>query len=485
MSDKIQPLATSIQTNGSRAAGGPETAFQTLSFDHDVVTLGNAEANAIFGGEARNAFFGLDGDDRLGSDGGEDILFGDAGNDRLTGGAGADHMEGGPGDDDLTGGDGEDDLIGGEGDDRLDAGAGHESLDGGPGDDTLIGGAGPDAFVVRPESGHDVVEDFKAGPGMFDHVALIDITADELRFRESDEGVTISWNDGGSSILLRGVALSDLAQDDFMFNEGRQLIRLEGGDGEFRAARIEPEQGTTAGRSDGSDDRGAADAGGDVAPRSGPADIETIFFEGYRVSVGTTGADRITGDEACDKIWGRAGDDVIDGGGRDNNLFGDAGNDTLRAGSGVDQLDGGDGDDDLTGGDGENTLNGGRGSDRLMSGSGHDMIDGGMDDDVMTGGAGADAFMVNPNSGHDIVEDFDAGPGAFDHLALMDLRAEDLTLDEVEDGVRVSWNDGKGSILLRDVALDDLAQDDFMFVEAPDFVSGLTATEPLTADMLA
>jgi len=484
MSDGIQPLDASVQTNGARAAGGPETAFQTLSFDHYVVTLGNAEANAILGGEAENASFGLDGDDHVDGGAGDDILFGDPGNNRLIGGTGADYLEGGSSADDLAGGDGEDDLIGGDGADRLDAGAGHGTLDGGPGDDVLIGGAGPDAFIVRPGNGHDVIEDFQAGPGMFDHLALIGITPAELSFRAGAEGVTIAWNAGGSSVLLKGVALGDLAQDDFMFNEGRQVIGLVETDaGMFAATRLGPEPGVVAIVSNG--DARTADIGVASTPPGDSANIETIFFQGYRVAVGTPGTDRITGDEACDKIWGRAGDDVIDGGGHDNNLFGDAGNDTLRAGIGVDQLDGGDGDDDLTGGDGENTLNGGRGNDRLVSGSGHDMIDGGTDDDVMTGGAGADAFMVNPNSGHDIVEDFDAGPGAFDHLALMNLRAEDLTLDEVEDGVRVSWNDGKGSILLKNVALDDLAQDDFMFVEAPDFVSGLTATELLTADLLA
>lgn len=487
MSDGDPNLEAQDQTNGNEAAGSTDAELQTLSFDHYVVTIGNADANAIFGGEARDAFFGLGGDDRLGSGAGEDILFGDAGNDRLVGGEDTDQLEGGPGDDELTGGDGEDDLIGNDGNDRLDAGAGHESLDGGTGDDVLIGGAGPDAFVMRPESGHDVIEDFQAGPGMFDHLALVEIAAEELRFREGDEGVTISWNAGASSVLLKGVGLGDLAQDDVMFNEGRQLIRLaEANDGAFAAIRIDLEQGASDDESDErDDDRSAADAGDEIAPQGGSADIETLFFEGYRLSIGTADGDRIAGDVACDKIWGLSGNDAIDGGNGDNNLYGDVGNDTLAAGSGTDLLDGGGGDDDLSGGDGENTLKGGNGNDRLESGSGHDMIDGGMDDDVLIGGAGADAFMVSPDSGHDIVEDFSAGPGAFDHVALMELRAEDLALEEAEDGVRVSWNDGEGSILLKDVALDDLAQDDFMFAEAPDFVPDLTPTSMLTDALFA
>ncbi len=53
-------------------------------------------------------------------------------------------------------------------------------MEGGPGDDTLVGGAGPDAFVVRPDSGHDVVRDFTAGPGVGDHIALFHLRWEEL-----------------------------------------------------------------------------------------------------------------------------------------------------------------------------------------------------------------------------------------------------------------------------------------------------------------
>jgi len=459
--------------------------FQTLSFDRYVVILGNGEANAIFGGAASDVFFGLAGDDNLVSGAGEDILFGDPGNNRMAADDGADWLlEGGSAADTMTGGAGDYELIGGDGNDRLDGGAGHDAIDGGPGDDVLIGGVGPDAFAMRPDGGRDVVEDFQAGPGMFDHLVFIGTTAELLDFRAGEDGVTISWNTGASSVLLKGVGLGDLAQDDIIFNEGRQLVRLaEPGNGASAGTQVDQGQGVSAAASGGHVQAGAG--GVAAAPPGGSANVQWLYFEGYRVSVGTGGADRIIGDDACDKIWGLAGDDVIDGGDRDNNLFGGAGNDTLAGGSEIDQIDGGDGDDLLAGGGGEDALKGGDGSDRLEAGSGHDMVDGGIGDDMLIGGVGADVFIVGPASGHDIVADFDAGPGAFDHLAFRALRADNLTVQEIGGSVLISWSGGTASITLDGVAAEDLAQDDFMFVEAPDLMPGLIATGRLTEDALA
>lgn len=78
-----------------------------------------------------------------------------------------------------------------------------------------------------------------------------------------------------------------------------------------------------------------------------------------------SGDDRITGNDAANRIWGGDGDDRISGG------------------QGADRLWGGDGRDELFGGAGEDRLSGGAGVDRLA---------GGEDRDVLSGGAGADLF---------------------------------------------------------------------------------------------
>ena len=142
--------------------------------------------------------------------------------DVAAGGDGADRLTGGMDGDRLYGGRDADALMGGMGNDYLDEGAGHGDLEGGMGDDTLVGGLGPDAFAVDPTSGNDVIRDFTAGPGMFDHLALRDIRPDQVSVVDRAEGAFVSWNtdrdaDPEGGVLLLGVFRADLRQSDFMF----------------------------------------------------------------------------------------------------------------------------------------------------------------------------------------------------------------------------------------------------------------------------
>jgi hypothetical protein len=137
-----------------------------------LLAQGDDSPNAMIGGNERTYFWGLAGNDSIaaGSMGGN--LFGDSGDDLLVGKAGPDRLVGGKGNDRLYGGAENDMLMGGEGHDFLDEGPGHGDLQGGPGNDALIGGTGADAFEISPDSGNDVIRDFTAGPGMFDHLAI-------------------------------------------------------------------------------------------------------------------------------------------------------------------------------------------------------------------------------------------------------------------------------------------------------------------------
>lgn len=93
---------------------------------------------------------------------------------------------------------------------------------GGMGDDTLVGGLGADAFAVHPGSGDDVIRDFTAGPGIFDHLALHELRWEDLSFPgRAAAGVTIRWD--GGSVRLEGVRQADPSQDDFMFAESPDL----------------------------------------------------------------------------------------------------------------------------------------------------------------------------------------------------------------------------------------------------------------------
>lgn len=435
-------------------------------FNYRLV-VGTERDESVAGSDERTYLWGLKGNDRLaaGTRGGN--LYGDAGDDVLVGREGQDRLTGGKGSDSLYGGAAMDMLRGGEGDDLLDEGVGHGDLNGGPGNDTLIGGPGPDAFTISPGSGNDVVKDFTAGPGMFDHLALMDLRWEDLTFSDTAIGVKVSWT--GGSILLEGVRRSDLAQDDFMFAMTPDLPPGTRAPSGPAAERPSP---STAGPSISGDA-----AGGHLGQK--------FSFEGderYRVAIGNEGADILEDSDAWDHLVGRDGNDTLTGAAGDDVLEGNAGEDTLSGGTGNDRLLGGIGKDRLEGGDQEDELQGGDGDDTLDAGAGHDMLEGGKGNDTMTGGPGADAFIVDPESGHDVVLDFEAtgeAQGAFDHIAFINITPDQVRVTDTAEGARVSWDtngDGteEGSILLRGVAVSSLRQSDFMFGPGPGFVPGVS-----------
>lgn len=421
------------------------------SFDDYRVYIGGPRMDRFSGTDHMDIVFGRGGNDRLIGGDNDDDLMGGSKNDLLIGAAGMDHLGGGDGNDRLFGGEDEDGLHGGDGNDYLDEGAGHGDLEGGAGDDVLVGGLGADAFVVDPNSGHDIIRDFRAGPGMFDHLALRDIAPEELQFQDTAAGVFISWNNGESSVLLEGVFKADLAQDDFMFAEEKQLIPVGG----FPENEI-----------------ALASTSDTFIFINGHGASYQESFDEFLVRRGTDGNDFFEGTAARDFFFGLGGDDNASGGAGNDDLRGDDGNDTLNGGDGMDHLVGGDGDDHLYGGAMADTLMGGNGVDFISAGAGHDMINGGMGDDILDGGNGADAFMVNPTSGNDVViAGFTPGAGAFDHIAFIGIDPDEVTISDTNEGALISWVNG--SILLQGVFENQLVQDDFMFngIEGGAFVN--------------
>lgn len=207
-----------VSAPSAAGATNPSVAY---SFDDFDVKYGSARADIFQATNDRDVFFGLGGDDKLFGGAGEDHLEGGAGRDVLDGGDGADQLKGGDGADQLYGGAMADGLMGEAGDDIIFGGAGHDMIDGGTGNDRLNGGDGADAFIVRPDSGNDVVTGgFDAGPGAFDHIAFEDILPSQVKVEDQAGGVLVSWatNAGNGSILLQGLHVADMSQDDFMFS---------------------------------------------------------------------------------------------------------------------------------------------------------------------------------------------------------------------------------------------------------------------------
>lgn len=66
---------------------------------------------------------------------------------------------------------------------------------------------------MTPTSGHDVVT------GGFDHIAFEGgIMPDQVRVTDTPQGALVTWGTD-ASLLLEGVKVADMWQDDFMFNE--------------------------------------------------------------------------------------------------------------------------------------------------------------------------------------------------------------------------------------------------------------------------
>lgn len=112
----------------------------------------------------------------------------------------------------LTGGEGADVLIG-DGEDNF--------LHGKAGNDIVTGGAGADIFIFKPGFGFDTVTDFMAGEGLNDIIqldmSLADSFNDVLASASSVSGGTLIDFGTQGSIMLNGVTLSSLHQNDFQF----------------------------------------------------------------------------------------------------------------------------------------------------------------------------------------------------------------------------------------------------------------------------
>ena len=153
-------------------------------------------------------------------------LNGGNGDDKMDGGGGHDFMDGGARNDRMNGGSGGDTLFGNLGFDFLDGGTGNDTLNGGDNNDTLKGGAsGQDVFIFEGSWGEDVILDFE-GQDQIDLSTVseiggfTDLVDNHIR---DNRGEAEIFDDLGNSILLTGVAVSDIGtgltffEDNFIF----------------------------------------------------------------------------------------------------------------------------------------------------------------------------------------------------------------------------------------------------------------------------
>ncbi|WP_431857827.1 hypothetical protein [Azospirillum sp.] len=409
---------------------------------------------------------------RAGAATGNDRILGGGGSDVLDADGGRDFVDARQGNDSVGGGDGDDTLLGGAGDDSLSGGEGNDQLWGGAGADRLDGGGGRDMAV----------------------------------YLSSAEGVTVDLRldgvqDGGSATGDRLTGVEDLTgsrfSDRLIGDAGDNMLRgaagadsIEGGDGlhdrasyAYSAAAVDVDLG-----------RAGSQAGGDA---------EGDVLSGIEDLTGSDHDDALRGDARANSIRGGAGADRIDGDGgvdtadftgsaaidvdlsRDvqrggdaegdqltaiENVLGSAFGDRISGDAGANLLVGLDGEDTLSGGAGADTLRGGTGADVLDGGAGDDELAGHTGDDVLRGAAGADVFVFSGiRSGHDRIEDFDAGEGdrlRFSQSSLRSFADVQESLRQTADGVLIQWHDDAGAshdILLVGAELRGLDASQFLF----------------------
>lgn len=124
---------------------------------------------------------------------------------------------------------------------------------------------------------------------------------------------------------------------------------------------------------------------------------------------GKKGNDLIFGFNGNDWINANQGNDLINGGFDDDTLYGGKGIDTITGSDGGDIIFGNRGDDLLDGSTGNDTLRGGKRNDTIIGGDGDDFLFGEDGDDTLIAGNGSDRFLLSPNSGIDIIWDFEDG----------------------------------------------------------------------------
>lgn len=207
----IDPVAGDFTRDGARIAEiHINTVVERTGTDGRDVIIGRSDDDIIDAGDGRDFIRGGAGFDVIDAGDGNDKVWGNSGDDEISGGAGRDWIAGGTGDDRIDGGEGRDVIRGNKGDDLI---------AGGEGNDWLSGGRGDDSFLFATGDGHDKIWDFDRRGDDLLVLAVEGVSTFEDVLDAADQswaGVSLDFG-GGDSIFLRGVRLSSLDEEDFLF----------------------------------------------------------------------------------------------------------------------------------------------------------------------------------------------------------------------------------------------------------------------------
>lgn len=435
---------------------GVFTYAQLLAKGIDIA--GTPEEDALFGTGADDRIAALESDDYVWAGSGSDTVNGDAGNDLIAGESGNDLLHGDAGDDYLLGGGGDDVLLGGEGIDQLVGDAGNDRLDGGAGSDLLAGGGGDDLYLVDDAS-DVVVEEIEAGSdtvqssvdtALSDNVENLILSGNALNGSGNAANNHITGNVSGDNHLIGNAGDDTLVggTGNDLLNGGTGADRMLGGIGDDTYVVDNADDAVVEIVGEGSDTV-QAEISYTLA-----LGTETLVLTGANAidGTGSSGGDRIIGNDASNTLSGLGGNDSLEGGDGNDVLIGGTGNDFMAGGSGDDiyevdssndqvlevagegvdtvrssidytlgaQLenlelsgdqvsggpDNGNGnelDNTIVGNSRDNVLDGRDGHDTLIGNAGNDRLVGGAGADLMEGGSGADTYVVD-DAGDTVVE---------------------------------------------------------------------------------
>ncbi|NRR29467.1 calcium-binding protein [Oxalobacteraceae bacterium] len=355
---------------------------------------------------------------------------GNAQDNAIKGGNGGAKLDGAAGNDTLTGGSGNDSLQGGLGDDSLVGVGGKDTLDGGAGSDTLqLAGSFASYTVTRPNASDTVLTDALGNVHTVRNVETLIFAGDDAR---TIAEVQLNIASVGADNLSGGAGADTI-------NGGLGSDTMAGGLGDDSYVVDVAGDVVNENLDEGTDQV-------NVAFTAAATYVMTANVENATVTAATTIAANITGNELGNKLSGNAAANTLTGG---------AGDDTLDGGAGADKLSGGTGDDTyvvdagdvvaelagegsdsvktalasytltanlenlsftaltafsgsgnaldnvIHGGNGGAKLDGLAGNDQLFGGSGNDSLQGGLGDDTLAGGAGKDS--IDGGAGNDVV----------------------------------------------------------------------------------
>ncbi|QKS30014.1 MAG: DUF4347 domain-containing protein [Candidatus Accumulibacter similis] len=314
--------AGDVVSETSAAAGGIDLVFTTVA----SYTLGAHVENARILATGAANLTGNALDNLIYAGIGNNVLNGGAGSDTVTWVSGVSGASGvtaslasgsasGSGNDNLIGiehliGSSNADRLTGNGNaNRLGGGLGNDTLDGGAGADSMTGGDGNDFYYV--DHAGDVVSETNAAAAGGTDLVFTTVAS-----------YTLGAHVENARILASGAAnLTGNTLDNLLY-AGLGNNVLNGGAGSDTVtwvSGVSGASGVTASLASGS------------ASGSG---TDTLI--GIEHLVGSSNADRLTGDGNANKLSGGLGNDTLDGGGGADRLLGGLGNDSLIGGNGAD-----------------------------------------------------------------------------------------------------------------------------------------------------